>query len=80
MSMILSRLLLTLAFVSFHYGWWGSYTEEDLLRDTGVCTAPGVDFDPVHGNRFMRFSFAVSTQEVEEALRRMGPWFAARAA
>ena len=53
---------------------------EQLLRDTGVATAPGVDFDPVHGNRFMRFSFAVSTQEVEEALRRMGPWFAARAA
>lgn len=25
--------VLTLAFVSFHYGWWGSYTEEDLLRD-----------------------------------------------
>ena len=53
---------------------------EQLLRDTGVATAPGVDFDPVHGHRFMRFSFAVSTAEVEEALRRMAPWFAARAA
>ena len=52
---------------------------EQLLRDTGVATAPGVDFDPVHGHRFMRFSFAVSTAEVEEALRRMEPWFAARA-
>jgi len=51
---------------------------EALLRDTGVATAPGVDFDPVHGHRFMRFSFAVSTPEVEDALRRMGPWFAAR--
>lgn len=51
---------------------------EQLLRDTGVATAPGVDFDPVHGHRFMRFSFAVSTGEIEEALRRMEPWFAAR--
>jgi aspartate/methionine/tyrosine aminotransferase len=46
-----------------------------LLEDTGVATAPGVDFDPVEGHRFMRFSFAVSTDRVEEALRRMGPWF-----
>ena len=52
----------------------------DLLRDTGVCAAPGVDFDPVEGHRFIRFSFAVSTAEVEEALRRITPWFAARAA
>ncbi|MBW8858897.1 MAG: aminotransferase class I/II-fold pyridoxal phosphate-dependent enzyme [Caulobacter sp.] len=53
---------------------------EVLLRDTGVATAPGVDFDPVDGRRFIRFSFAVSTPEVEEALRRITPWFAARAA
>jgi len=52
---------------------------EQLLRDTGVATAPGVDFDPVDGHRFMRFSFAVSTAEVEEAIARMVPWFAARA-
>jgi aspartate/methionine/tyrosine aminotransferase len=51
-----------------------------LLRDTGVATASGVDFDPVDGRRFMRFSFAVSTAEIEEALRRLRPWFAERAA
>jgi aspartate/methionine/tyrosine aminotransferase len=50
-----------------------------LLLDTGVATAPGVDFDPVDGHRFMRFSFAVSTDRVEEALRRIAPWFAAQA-
>ena len=50
----------------------------ELLRDTAVATAPGVDFDPVDGHRFMRFSFAVSTPEVEEALGRLRPWFAAR--
>ncbi|HEX2562006.1 aminotransferase class I/II-fold pyridoxal phosphate-dependent enzyme [Phenylobacterium sp.] len=52
---------------------------ERLLRDTGVATAPGVDFDPVEGRRFIRFSFAVSTPEVEEALSRLKPWFAAQA-
>lgn len=51
-----------------------------LLSDTGVATAPGVDFDPIEGDRFVRFSFAVSTPEVEEALRRIEPWFASRAA
>jgi aspartate/methionine/tyrosine aminotransferase len=50
-----------------------------LLEDTGVATAPGVDFDPVEGHRFMRFSFAVSTDRIEEAIARMTPWFAARA-
>jgi len=47
-----------------------------LLRDTGVATAPGVDFDPVEGARFMRFSFAVSTELLREALARITPWFA----
>jgi aspartate/methionine/tyrosine aminotransferase len=50
----------------------------DLLNDTGVATAPGVDFDPVEGRRFIRMSFAVSTAETEEAIARMIPWFANR--
>ncbi|MGE4410204.1 MAG: aminotransferase class I/II-fold pyridoxal phosphate-dependent enzyme [Sphingobium sp.] len=49
-----------------------------LLEDTGVATAPGLDFDPVNGHRFIRFSFAVSTAEVEDALSRITPWFAER--
>jgi aspartate/methionine/tyrosine aminotransferase len=49
-----------------------------LLEATGVATAPGVDFDPVEGKHFMRFSFAVSTSLVTEAIRRIGPWFAER--
>ena len=51
---------------------------KQLVLDTGVATAPGIDFDPVHGHRFMRFSFAVSTALVEDAIRRMKPWFAER--
>ena len=53
---------------------------ETLLRETGVATAPGVDFDPVEGRHFIRISFAVSTPEVEDALERLKPWFAARTA
>ena len=49
-----------------------------LLRETGVATAPGVDFDPVDGRRFIRFSFAVSTDRVEDAIARMTPWFRAQ--
>jgi len=50
---------------------------KQLLQDTGVATAPGIDFDPVEGKRFIRMSFAVSTPEIEEAIRRLVPWFAA---
>ncbi|MBS0410099.1 MAG: aminotransferase class I/II-fold pyridoxal phosphate-dependent enzyme [Proteobacteria bacterium] len=53
---------------------------KQLLSETGVATAPGVDFDPVGGGRYIRLSFAVSTPEIEEALRRLTPWFAARMA
>lgn len=49
-----------------------------MLEETGVATAPGIDFDPVGGGRFVRFSFAVSTALVEEALARLNPWFAAQ--
>jgi aspartate/methionine/tyrosine aminotransferase len=51
---------------------------QKLLRETGVATAPGVDFDPVDGHRFIRFSFAVSTDRVEDAIARMVPWFQAQ--
>ena len=45
-----------------------------LLADTGVATAPGVDFDTECGNRFVRLSFAGATDEVEEALDRLATW------
>ncbi|HWL46395.1 MAG TPA: aminotransferase class I/II-fold pyridoxal phosphate-dependent enzyme [Sphingomonadaceae bacterium] len=48
-----------------------------LLEETGVATAPGIDFDPVDGHRFLRLSFAVSTPQIEDAIARMTPWFAA---
>ncbi|MDE2182662.1 MAG: aminotransferase class I/II-fold pyridoxal phosphate-dependent enzyme [Alphaproteobacteria bacterium] len=47
-----------------------------LLRDTGVATAPGIDFDPVDGRHHIRLSFAVSTSEIEDAIGRLERWFA----
>ncbi len=49
-----------------------------LLDATGIAAAPGYDFDPVNGHNFVRFSFAVSTTQVQDAIARMKPWFAAR--
>lgn len=46
-----------------------------LLNETGVATAPGVDFDPENGHRFIRFSFAISTDLTREAIARLVPWF-----
>ncbi|MGL5823507.1 MAG: pyridoxal phosphate-dependent aminotransferase [Nocardioides sp.] len=42
-----------------------------LLAETGVALAPGVDFDTVHGGKFLRFSFAGSTADVIAALDRL---------
>jgi aspartate/methionine/tyrosine aminotransferase len=48
-----------------------------LVDDTGIGLAPGIDFDPANGHRFIRFSFAVSTLEVERAMELFGAWLAA---
>ncbi len=50
----------------------------ELLADIGVAIAPGVDFDTTRGNRFVRLSFAGPTGDIDEALRRIGPWLSRR--
>lgn len=52
----------------------------DLLNDTGVGFAPGIDFDPEDGQGFVRLSFAVSTRETEQAIDLLARWLAERAA
>jgi aspartate/methionine/tyrosine aminotransferase len=47
-----------------------------LLANTGVAIAPGVDFDTVRGGSYVRLSFAGPVSDMDEALRRMGPWLA----
>ncbi len=45
-----------------------------MLNEAGVATTPGVDFDPKHGHHFVRFSFAGSTPDMEEACDRLAKW------
>lgn len=45
-----------------------------MLAETGVAVTPGVDFDPGRGNRFIRFSFAGTAEDMAEAARRLIAW------
>lgn len=45
-----------------------------LLEETGVAATPGVDFDPVRGGQFVRFSYAGPTAAMAEAARRLRRW------
>ena len=47
---------------------------EELLAETGLAIAPGVDFDTVRGGSFVRLSFAGPATDIAEAIRRLGPW------
>ena len=51
---------------------------QQLLTDTGIAVAPGIDFDPVDGHRFMRFSFAVSEDRTLMAIDRFAAWLKQR--
>ena len=45
-----------------------------MLAEAGVATTPGVDFDRARGAGTLRMSFAGSTHEMEEAVRRLKAW------
>lgn len=45
-----------------------------MLAETGVATAPGLDFDPDQGHRFLRFSFAGDAVEIADALDALQNW------
>ncbi len=44
---------------------------ELLLAQENVAVTPGVDFDPVDGNRYLRLSFAGATKDMHEAASRI---------
>lgn len=46
----------------------------EMLDDAGVAVTPGVDFDEALGNRFVRFSYAGTTADMHEAVRRLKSW------
>ena len=49
-----------------------------LLVSEGVATTPGLDFDPDHGHRYLRLSFAGSEQDMHEAVVRVNRFIAHR--
>jgi len=45
-----------------------------MIREAHVAATPGHDFDIEEGHRFMRFSYAGSVVEMEQAIERLGGW------
>ncbi|NLH82340.1 MAG: pyridoxal phosphate-dependent aminotransferase [Phyllobacteriaceae bacterium] len=45
-----------------------------MLNEAGVAATPGADFDLARGAGFVRFSFAGTMADMEEAVGRLGAW------
>jgi aspartate/methionine/tyrosine aminotransferase len=45
-----------------------------MLEQAHVAATPGIDFDPVHGRAFVRFSYARSALDMHEAVARITRW------
>lgn len=50
----------------------------EILEQAGVAVTPGLDFDPHRGGRTLRFSYARATADIQEGLRRLQGFMAAR--
>ena len=48
------------------------------LADLGLAATPGVDCDPIRGHRFVRFSFAGSSEDMTRAVERLTAWSRSR--
>jgi aspartate/methionine/tyrosine aminotransferase len=47
---------------------------KQMLEQAHVAATPGIDFDPVRGHQFIRFSYARSVEDMREAVARIGRW------
>lgn len=47
---------------------------KQMLEQAHVAATPGIDFDPVHGRRYIRFSYARSAADMHEAVARITRW------
>lgn len=47
---------------------------KQMLEQAHVAATPGLDFDPIHGRSFVRFSYARSAEEMREAVDRIAHW------
>jgi len=51
---------------------------KEMLEKAHVAATPGVDFDPIHGRNFIRFSYARSADDMREAVTRIARWLGSR--
>lgn len=62
----------------------GEFTDDarvfaaEMLDEAGVAVTPGLDFDTARGARYLRFSYARSSAEIEEGLSRLQSFMARR--
>src|SRR5579871_6485791 len=47
---------------------------KQMLEQAHVAATSGIDFDPVHGRSFVRFSYARSAADMREAVQRITRW------
>lgn len=52
----------------------------EILDQAGVAVTPGLDFDPVRGHHWLRFSYARGTDDITEGLARLAAFMTARKA
>jgi aspartate/methionine/tyrosine aminotransferase len=45
-----------------------------MLNEAGIAATPGMDFDRGQGDAYIRFSFAGSVADIDEASQRLGDW------
>ena len=45
-----------------------------MLAEAHVAATSGIDFDPVNGNKFIRFCYAGSREDARAAVERIGRW------
>jgi len=50
----------------------------EILDQAGVAVTPGLDFDPVDGHRWLRFSYARATDDIREGLARLAAFMDGR--
>jgi aspartate/methionine/tyrosine aminotransferase len=47
---------------------------KQMLEQAHVAATPGIDFDPVHGHRYIRLCYARSAEDMREAVARLSRW------
>jgi len=68
----------------YAYVDFSRYTNDSLsfctqmLDEVGVAATPGIDFDRMNGNRFVRFSYAGTRATIDEGLNRIGDFLRRR--